>query len=118
MDNIRKGYQPRQEAYRDTDGNVLCDKEEIMNRWVDHFKDVLNKEHPSCNDHGKLDLELNIEGRDKDENSETPTYEEVEESIKKLKNGRAPGEDNITPEMIKYGGKQLAKKLHELTCAT
>jgi len=87
MDNIRKGYQPRQEACRDKEGNVLCDKEEIMNRWAEHFKDVLNKEHPSCNDHGKLDLELNIEGSDEDENSEMPTYEEVEESIKKLKNG-------------------------------
>jgi len=41
-----------------------------------------------------------------------PTCEEIEESIAKLKNGRAPGEDNIIPEMIKYGGKQLAKKLH------
>jgi len=46
-----------------------------------------------------------------------PTYEEIEESIKKLNNGRAPGEDNITLEMIKYGGKKRAKKLHELTCA-
>ena len=88
-----------------------------MNRWAEHFKDVLNKENPSCNDYRKLDLELNIEGSDEDENSEMPTYEEIEESIKKLKNGRAPGEDNVTPEMIKYGGKQLAKILHELTCA-
>jgi hypothetical protein len=117
MDNIRKGYQPRQEACRDKDGNVLCDKVELMNRWAERFKDVLNKEHPSCNDHGKLDLGLNIELSNEDETSEIPTREEVEESIKKLKNGRAPGEGNITPEMIIYGGKQLAKKLHELTCA-
>ena len=40
-----------------------------------------------------------------------PTYEEIEESIVKLKNGRAPGEGNIIPEMIKYGGKQLVKKI-------
>jgi hypothetical protein len=33
MDNIRKCYRPRQEACRDKDGKVLCDKEEIMNRW-------------------------------------------------------------------------------------
>ena len=109
MDKIRKGY-PRQEAYRDKDGNVLWDKEEIMNRWAEHFKDVLNKEHPSCNDHVKLDPESNIEGSDQENNSGMPKYEEVEESIKTLKNGRAPGEDNITPDMIKYGGKQLAKK--------
>ena len=38
----------------------MCDKEEIMTRWVEHFKDTLNKEYPSCNDQGKLDLELNI----------------------------------------------------------
>jgi hypothetical protein len=43
-----------------------------------------------------------------------PTYEEIEESIKKLKNGGAPGEDNIIPEMIKY----LAKNLQELICVT
>src|SRR5215469_18839947 len=117
MDNIRKGYHPRQEACRDKDGKVLFDKEEIMNRWAEHFKDALNKEYPSCNDQGKLDLVLNIEGSDKGENLEMPTYEETEESIKKLKNGRAPGEVNIIPEMIKYGGEQLVKKLHELICA-
>ena len=32
MDNIRKGYHPRQEAYRDKDAKVLFDKEEITNR--------------------------------------------------------------------------------------
>jgi hypothetical protein len=88
---------------------VMFDKEEIMNRWTEHFKDALNKEYPSCNYEGNLDLELNTEGSDEDENLQMPTYGEIEESIKKLKNGRAPGEDNIIPEMIKYGGKQLVK---------
>jgi len=82
----------------------LFDKEEIMNRCAEHFKEALNKEYPSCKDQGILDLTLNIKESDKGENSEMPTYEEIEESIKKLKNGRAPGEDIIIPEMIKYGG--------------
>ena len=54
---------------------MLFDKEEIMNRWVEHFKDALNKEYPSCNDQGKSDLALNIEESDKGENSEMSTCE-------------------------------------------
>ena len=116
MDIIRKGYHPRQEACRDKDGKVLFNKEEIMNRWAEHFREALNKEYPTCNDQRKLDLALNTEESDKDENLDMPTYEEIEESTKKLMNGRAPGEDIIIPEMIKYGRKQLVKKLHKLTC--
>ena len=59
-------------------------------------------------------LELNIEGSDEDENSEMPTYEEIEESIKRLKNGRAPGEDNITPEMINPLNAELNPICHLL----
>jgi hypothetical protein len=54
--------------------------------------------------------------KDKCKNLEMPINEEIGESIKKLKKGRAPGEDNIIVEKIKYGGKQLVKKLHELIC--
>jgi hypothetical protein len=43
INNIRKGYHPRLEACRDKDGKVLFDKEEIMNRWAEHFKDTLNR---------------------------------------------------------------------------
>jgi hypothetical protein len=43
MDKIRKGYHPRQEACRDKDGNVLCDKADLMNRWAEHFEEVLNR---------------------------------------------------------------------------
>ena len=110
MDNIRKGYHPRQEACRDKDGKVLFDKEEIMNRLVGYSKDALNEEYPSCNDQGKSDLALNTEESDNGENVEMPPYEEIEESITKLRNGRASGEVNIIPEMIKYGGKQMVKK--------
>jgi len=85
MDNIRKGYHPRQEACRDKDRKMLFNKEEIMNRWAEYFREALNKEYPSCSDQGKLYLALNSEESDKGENSETPTYEEIEESIKKMK---------------------------------
>ena len=68
MDNTRKGYHPKQEACRDKDGKVLFDKEEIMNRWAEHFREALNKVYPSCNDQGKPVPALNIEESDKGEN--------------------------------------------------
>jgi hypothetical protein len=45
---------------------------------------------------------------------EPPTYEEVEHNIQKLKNNRALGEDNITEELIKYGGKAVREAVHKL----
>ena len=56
----------------------MFDKEEIMNRRAEYFKDTLNKEYLSCNDQGKSVLALNIEESDKGENVEMPTYEETE----------------------------------------
>ena len=82
-----------------------------MNRWARYFKDALNKEYPSCNDQGKSVLASNIEESEKGENVETPTYEEIEESITKLKNGRVSGEDKNISEMIKYRGKKTGKKI-------
>jgi sorting nexin-29 len=43
-----------------------------------------------------------------------PTYEEVESNIQKLKIDKAPGEDNITAELIKYGGKAVTEGVHKL----
>jgi hypothetical protein len=43
-----------------------------------------------------------------------PTLEEVKEQIKAIKNNRAPGVDNITGEMIKYGRDGLLKQVFVL----
>jgi hypothetical protein len=45
---------------------------------------------------------------------EDPTLEEVRDSLKNLKNNKAPGTDNIPAELLKYGGNELMKSIYEL----
>jgi hypothetical protein len=43
-----------------------------------------------------------------------PTREEIEECIKKAKNNKAPGENGIAAELIKYGGEGILDAMHKL----
>jgi hypothetical protein len=43
-----------------------------------------------------------------------PTLQETLGVIRNLKNNRAPGEDSITSELIKYGGRKLWNRIHQL----
>jgi hypothetical protein len=49
---------------------------------------------------------------------ELPTYKEVERNVQKLKNNKAPGEDNIIADLIKYGGKAVIEAVHKLITLT
>ena len=51
--------------------------------------------------------------KDTNEEDSAPTIE-VEMTIKKLKNYKAPGTDNIPAELFKYGGNELVKHLHTI----
>jgi hypothetical protein len=43
-----------------------------------------------------------------------PTTTEVYDTIRKMKDNRAPGEDAITAKLIKKGGKHLWENIHQL----
>jgi len=46
--------------------------------------------------------------------SDTRLVEEVQKAVKKLKNNKSPGKDEITGEMIKHGGPHLIEEIHQL----
>jgi hypothetical protein len=61
-------------------------------KWKQHFCKVLNREVP--------DNPVDVEETDEicEINSEEPSILEIRNAIRKLKNGKAPGMDNITAE--------------------
>jgi len=57
--------------------------------------------------------EKEIENIEKLEDIYKPTYEEMIDVISKMKNGKAPGIDNITVESIKNGGSELLQRIFD-----
>ena len=92
---------------RNEAGVLLRSAEEEMHRWREHFQTVLNHEEPLNPTEVEPNDELNTRaGR--------ITRIEIKNAIKKLKNGKAAGFDNIPPEAIKAGGETSEEVLLDL----
>ena len=79
---------------RDKDGSLLKTDEDILNRWAEHFTELLNLPPP--------EEEVEIPPSDPlDIDCEAPNLMEIKEAIKSLKNNKAAGPDNIPAEVIK-----------------
>ncbi|CAG9839544.1 unnamed protein product [Diabrotica balteata] len=106
INSIRKEFKPRINYCNDKEGNLLTNKEGILLRWVEHFRELLEGE-PTNN----IELEYRNE-----ELVEPPSIDEVKISIEKLRNHRSPGSDGIPAELFKHGGEQLTKVMREIVC--
>ena len=106
---IREAYGPRSSTVspvRSSDGqNLIKDPSSILNRWKEHFDELLNRESnidPSFIDkipQREMKLILN----------EPPSLDEVNNAIDALKLRKAPGKDGITSEMLKFEGPETRK---------
>ena len=76
----------------DSAGNILTDENEILSRWREYFKDLLNPAKSSTRDTHEV-THLGEE--------EVFTTAEVATAINGIKSEKAPGEDKIRPEMLK-----------------
>ena len=80
---------------KDLNGNILTTVEDQLNRWAEHFSEILNREEPR----NPPQLEVNVP--ELDINSDPIRREEIRKAIKQLKNSKAPGCDDILAELLK-----------------
>ena len=109
LKTLRKGKREQNSKVKDKGGKILTDEKEIMSRWKEYFQGLLNIEKDEDDKTETLDTETTND----DENDEITT-EEMNDAIKKLKNGKKPGHDRITTEMIKHLGEQGRRVLLEI----
>ena len=93
-----------------SDGTLLTDKQQILNRWAEHFQSVLNC--PSSVSQEALD---DIEQWPVLKSlSLTPSLAEVSKATRQMSSGKAAGPDGIPAEVFKHGGMKLNRKLTSL----
>ena len=92
---ISAKYKGFSSGVKDRNGRLLTKENEIKERWKEHFTELLNREPPVRPPRiGQGTVSENIE----DGNI---TREEIVSALRKTKNNKAPGIDNITSEMLK-----------------
>nr|VZI32826.1 unnamed protein product [Spirometra erinaceieuropaei] len=90
--------------------NLLTEKTQILQRWAEHFRGVLNR--PSTISDAAIDrlpqVEINVDF------DLPPSPQETILAVQQLSSGKAPGSDAIPAEVNKHGGPQLMDHLTAL----
>lgn len=106
MKKIKRGFEPRTTLCKDKDGSIISGIDKVNNRWVNYFAELLNP----------VDIqptnELTIPQTPDDQFIEPPSIQEVEAAVKLLKTNKAPGIDNIPPELLKGRNNTTIRALH------
>ena len=93
-----------------TGEHLITDKGAILERWAEHFENVLNRpssiNEEAINRLPQVDFNMSL--------AAVPTLDEINKAISSLSNGKAPGSDGIPAEVFSSGGPALTSKLLEL----
>nr|VZI43364.1 unnamed protein product [Spirometra erinaceieuropaei] len=91
-------------------GTLLTEKTQILQRWAEHFRGVLN--------HHSAIPEVAVERLPQVQTNEDldlpPSLQETIRAVQQLSSGKAPGSDAIPAEVYKHGGPQLMDHLTAL----
>ena len=103
-----KNRAPSNIPIKDKHGNVLTSESDQEKRWIQHFNEVLNRPPPP------EEPDINEPEQDLDISTEPPEVPEIISAIKSLKNGKAPGCDNLNAELFKIDTNLTANIMYPL----
>nr|VZI19306.1 unnamed protein product [Spirometra erinaceieuropaei] len=109
--NEWKNFLSAIKAVYGADGStLLTEKTQILQRWAEHFRGVLNR--PSVISDAAIarlpQVETNVDL------DLPPSLQETIRGVQQLSSGKAPGSDAIPAEVYKHGGPQLMDHLTAL----
>ena len=97
----------RASQIRDSNGNVIKDEASRLQRWAEYFEGLLNVEEPE----ELIDFSSYSPAEEIDISQDPPSREKLDKAISLLKRNKAPGIDNISPELLKDGGNNIREWL-------
>ncbi|KAL9977741.1 hypothetical protein ACROYT_G015180 [Oculina patagonica] len=95
---------------KDKEGKRLVNEDEVLERWREHFEGVLNVPRPD------IPLPEIDQAPEVITNIDTGdiSIAEIKRAVHRLKNGKSPGMDAISAEMLKCSENDAVKQLHLL----
>ena len=97
---------------RDINGHIIPNLDGKIERWTQHFSQLLNR--PTTR---QIDFDFSALTEPYNIDCNAPTEEEITEIISRLKNAKSPGEDGIPAEIYKACNSVLVKPLYKLFCS-
>ena len=111
LQQVHAGCRPtRPSAVRKEDGELTQGPTEVLQRWHQHFRKLLNQQS-EFDESVIQQMPLMTPYMDLDE---PPTEEELEAALAKMKRRKAGGKTGILPELVLFGGAILWDRLLEL----
>ncbi|VDO77831.1 unnamed protein product [Schistosoma mattheei] len=105
---LDENYRKPERPMKSKEDKVITDIEEQRNRWVEHFKELLNRLAPLN------PPKIEIAPTDFPTDVGPTTIEETSMAIRQIKSGKAAGPDNIPVEALKADVAVTARILHIL----